>query len=60
MLRQVTHGVDIERFSDITPSEAEVLLYPGTKLKVVDTMDMGSSLFMVHLQQVATPVALFQ
>jgi len=56
----VTGGVDIERYSDITPSEAEVLLYPGTKFRVVGSMDMGSSLFMVQLQQVDTPVALFQ
>ena len=55
---QVSSGVDIERYSDIP--EAEVVLYPGTKLKVLGTMDMGSQLFMVQLQQVETPVALFQ
>jgi hypothetical protein len=38
----------------------KVLLYPGTKFRVVGSMDMGSGLFMVQLQQVDTPVALFQ
>ena len=35
-------------------SEAEVLLYPGTKFKVVDAMDMGAGLYMIHLEQVPT------
>ena len=50
--------MDIERYSDIP--EAEVVLYPGTKFKVVGTLDMGHQLFMVQLQQLVTPVALFQ
>jgi hypothetical protein len=41
-------------------SQAEVLLYPGTKFKVVGTVDLGAQLFMVQLQQIATPVALLQ
>ena len=30
--------------------EAEVVLFPGTKLEVVDTVDMGNGLFQVHLR----------
>ena len=41
-------------------SEAEVLLYPGTKLKVVDAMDMGGGLFQVHLREVPLTVAVFK
>ena len=41
-------------------SEAEVLLYPGTKLKVVDSMDMGGGLYMVHLMEVAVAVELLK
>ena len=59
---QVRTGVDIVRYStyQADASEAEVLLYPGTKLKVVDSMDMGASLFMVHLQEMDVPVQLMQ
>ena len=35
-------------------SEAEVLLYPGIKLKVVGAMEMGGGLFQVHVIQHAT------
>ena len=57
---QILSGVDIVRYSiyQDEASEAEVLLYPGTKLKVVDTMDMGGGLFMVQLEEVAVPVKL--
>lgn len=50
-------GVDIVRYSifDGEASEAEVLLFPGTKLLVVDTMDMGNGLFQVHLKELPTP-----
>ena len=41
-------------------SEAEVLLFPGTKLEVVDVADMGHGLFQVHLQEVQLPVQLFK
>ena len=41
-------------------SEAEVLLYPGTKLKVVDAMEMGGGLFQVHLREVPVPVQLMK
>ena len=59
---QVLNGVDIVRYSiyQEEDSEAEVLLYPGTKLKVVDAMDMGNGLFIVHLHEVAVPVQLMQ
>ena len=55
-------GVDIVRYSiyQQDASEAEVLLYPGIKLKVVDSMDMGGGLFMVHLQEMDVPVQLVQ
>ena len=41
-------------------SEAEVLLFPGTKLEVVDVADMGHGLYQVHLKEVAVPVQLFK
>ena len=52
-------GADIQRFSMIGV-EAEVVLFPGTKLEVVDTLDMGNGLFQVHLREMATPVELFK
>ena len=59
---QVHSGVDIVRYSIYQEgaSEAEVLLYPGTKLKVIDTMEMGGGLFMVHLEEMVVPVQLIQ
>jgi hypothetical protein len=59
---QVSRGVDIVRYSmyQDEASEAEVLLYPGTKLRVVDSMDMGSGLYMVHLMEVLMSVELFK
>tara|TARA_B110001452_G_scaffold252804_1_gene242953 strand:+ start:27 stop:221 length:195 start_codon:yes stop_codon:yes gene_type:complete len=64
----VRTGVDIVRYSidQQNASEAEVLLYPGVKLRVVDSMDMGGGaaacLFMdmVHLQEMDVPVQLVQ
>jgi hypothetical protein len=59
---QVSAGVDLARYSMFqgSASEAEVLLYPGTKLKVVDAMDMGSGLHMIHLEQMHVPVELMK
>lgn len=57
---QVENGVDIVKYSiyQDNESEAEVLMYPGTKLVVVDNMEMGGDLFMVHLKEVNVPVSL--
>ena len=57
---EVRTGVDIERFSAFQDeaSEAEVLLYPGTKLQVVGLIDMGQGLFQVHLREVEVPMEL--
>ena len=41
-------------------SEAEVLLFPDTKLRVRDSMDMGAGLFMVHLEEVELDIDLFR
>ena len=38
---EIVNGVDLQRYSAFQASEAEVLLYPGTKLKVVGSMEMG-------------------
>ena len=54
------NGVDLQRYSAFQVSEAEVLLYPGTKFKVVGSMEMGGSLFQVHLREVQTAVAVFK
>ena len=55
-------GVDIVRYSMFQgeAAEAEVLIFPGTKLRVVDSMDMGSGLFMVHLEEIEIPIELMQ
>ena len=61
-LIEILHGVDLERYSAFQgeESEAEVLLYPGTKLKVVGSMEMGGGLFQVHLREVPLTVAVFK
>jgi len=41
-------------------SEAEVLLFPGMKLEVVDVATMGHGLYQVHLREVKVPVHLFK
>ena len=58
---QVKNGVDIVPYSIFQgeEGEAEVLMYPGSKFKVKDTMDMGGDLFMVHLEEINLPVSLF-
>lgn len=57
---QVRSGVDIARYSVFEGEEAEVLLFPGTKFKVVDGMDMGGGLYQVHLEEVVLPVQLIK
>jgi len=59
-LIEVLHGVDITRYSIYQgeASETEVLLFPGTKLRVVDAMDLGNELFQVHLREIEVPVHL--
>jgi len=59
---QVKRGVDVVRYSIFQgqESEAEVLLYPGTKLKVVDAMNMGGGLYMIHLEEIDVPVELIK
>ena len=56
---EASSGVDIERFS-MVGSEAEVLLFPGTKLEVVDVATMAPGLFQVHLREVTVPIQLFK
>ena len=58
---EILHGVDLERYSAFqgVASEKEVLLYPGTKFKVVDAMEMGEGLFQVHLRELPLTVAVF-
>ena len=50
---EIATGIDIVRYTVF--EEAEVLLYPGTLLEVVASMDMGGGLFQVHLREVAVP-----
>ena len=59
---QVKRGVDIVRCSMFQgeAAEAEVLIFPGTKLRVVDSIDMGSGLFMVHLEEIEIPTELMK
>jgi len=57
---QVRSGVDIAKYSVFQSAEAEVLLFPGTKFRVVDSMDLGSGLYQVHLEEVPIPVSLME
>ena len=59
---EIVYGVDLQRYSAFqgVASEAEVLLYPGTKLQVVDAMEMGGGLFQVHLREILPAVAVFK
>ena len=61
-LIEIVHGVDLQRYSAFqgVASEAEVLLYPGTKLHVVGSMEMGGGLFQVHLREMPPAVAVFK
>lgn len=58
---QVKNGIDIVPYSIFQDKEgeAEILMYPGSKFRVKDTMDMGAGLFMVHLEEIDVPVSLF-
>ena len=51
---EILQGVDLQRYSKYqgVASEAEVLLYPGTRLKVIGSMEMDGGLFQVHLREV--------
>ena len=59
---EIVHGVDLQRYSAFQgeASEAEVLIYPGTMLKVVGAMEMGGGLFQVHLREEPLTVAVFK
>ena len=41
-------------------TEAEVLLFPGTKFEVVDATEMAPGLFQVHLREVKVPMQLIK
>jgi len=56
---EIVNGVDLQRYSAFQ-DEAEVLLYPGTKFKVVDAMDMGGDLFQVHLKELPLAYQVFK
>ena len=56
---EAVSGIDIAHYS-MVDSEAKVLLFPGTKLEVVDVADMGHGLFQVHLREVKVPVQLIK
>lgn len=47
---ETTTGMDITRYSAY-PDEAEILLCPGTRFRVIATADLGSGLFQVHLKE---------
>jgi len=59
---QLRRGSDIARYSMFQgqESEAEVLIFPGTKFRVVDSLDTGGDIFMVHLEEVVLPFDLFR
>eukprot|EP00929_Paragymnodinium_shiwhaense_P117369 TRINITY_DN8787_c0_g1_i2.p1 TRINITY_DN8787_c0_g1~~TRINITY_DN8787_c0_g1_i2.p1 ORF type:complete len:879 (+),score=275.15 TRINITY_DN8787_c0_g1_i2:107-2743(+) len=55
---QVRSGTDISLYSVYKDAEAEVLVFPGTKFRVVDVLDAGNGLCMVHMEEVEVPVEL--
>ena len=59
---EIKSGVDINSYSSYSEEGAEVLVYPGTMLEVVSSIDMGSGLYQVHLREFVLPAAasLFQ
>ena len=57
-LIEATSGIDINSYSMY--GEAEVLLFPGTKLDVIGTVDLGGGLFQVHLKEVTVDVELIK
>ena len=59
---ETSNGIDIQKYSAFQgdASEAEVLMYPGTKLKVASAMNMGGGLYQVHLKEMSVPVALLK
>jgi len=54
---QLLSGTDIQTYSMFQQeaTEAEVLIFPGTKFKVIDSLDTGNGFFMVHLLEVQLP-----
>jgi len=52
-------GIDVQRFS-MLDSEAEVLLFPGTQLEVIDVATIAPGLYQVHLKEIAVPMQLFK
>ena len=54
---QLLSGTDIQTYSMFQQeaTEAEVLIFPGTKFKVIDSLDTGNGFFMVHLLEVPLP-----
>ena len=41
--------------SAFAEEEAEVLLFPGTVLEVISSMEMGTGLYQVHLREITLP-----
>lgn len=55
---ETINGVDISRYSSMS-EEAEVLLFPGTKLRVKASWEMAEGLIMIHLEESEVPVSVF-
>jgi hypothetical protein len=56
----VQSGRDISRYSQFPDQEAEILLFPGTRLKVVDLLDPSPDLHIVQLEEVPVTVELIK
>lgn len=56
---EAVSGIDVAAFS-MVDSEAEVLLFPGTKLEVLGVANIAPGLFQVHLKEVVVPVQLIK
>eukprot|EP00966_Prymnesium_polylepis_P263298 6081728-Prymnesium_polylepis.2 len=54
---EVKSGIDVVPYSAFADTEAEVLLFPGFVYEVVSTIDLGSSLYQVHLREIEMPVS---
>jgi hypothetical protein len=56
---QVQHAKNIAPFSAF-PSEEEIVMLPGTRLKVQSLVNMGAGLVMVHLVETGEPLIMLQ
>ena len=53
------HAIDISRYSSV-PSESELILVPGTRLRVVACLPSGPGLCIVQCEEIGSPLGFFE